>query len=110
MTYGADYFGRLLVSVAKTEQAKRSHQNSVSAEHIPFDTGATQSGISLSNISNKSCIVEIGGAAYYDIYLQYAQNAGNTSKESIHRAFVDKFIKGKFVNALKMEFGQVKKI
>ena len=111
MDYDAKYFGDLFVAVAKTEQARRSYKNGVSVGtgHIPYDTGATQNSIYLSRVSDKQCTVEMGGdAAYYDIYLQYAENVGNTSVQNRHRGFVGKFARSEFADALKKEFGKVK--
>lgn len=111
MTYDAQYFGDLLVSVSKTEQARRSYKKGVSVGtgHIPYDTGKTQNSIYLSRASAKSCTVEIGGdAAPYDIYLQYAENVGNTSVPNRHRGFVGRFARTEFVEALRREFGKVR--
>lgn len=110
MIYDAKYFGDLFVSVAKSEQARRSYKHgiSVGTGHIPYDTGATQNSIYLSRVSDKSCTVEIGGdLAYYDIYLQYAENVGNTSVQNRHKGFVQKFARSEFVAALQDEFGRV---
>ena len=110
MEYNATYFGNLFVTVAKSEQARRSYKHGVSVGtgHIPYDTGRTQNSIHMSRASANSCIVEIGGdAAYYDIYLQYAENVGNTSVTNRHRGFVGRFAKSEFVEALKNEFGKV---
>ncbi len=52
--------------------------------------------------------MEIGGdLAYYDIYLQYAENVGNTSVTNRHKGFVGKFARSEFVAALQNEFGKV---
>lgn len=111
MEYDAKYFGDLFVDTAKTEQARRSYKHgiSVGTGHIPYDTGKTQDSIYLSRASATSCTVEIGGdVAPYDIYLQYAENVGNTSVTNKHRNFVGKFARSEFVAALEKEFGKVK--
>lgn len=111
MEYDAQYFGDLFVATAKTEQARRSYKHGVSVGtgNIPYDTGATQNSIHVSRVSGNSCTVEIGGdAAYYDIYLQFAENVGNTSVPNRHRGFVGKFARSEFAAALKKEFGKVK--
>lgn len=110
MLYDATYFGKLFVTVAKSEQARRSYKNGVSVGtgHIPYDTGRTQSSVRLSRVSNNGCTIEIGNEeAYYDVYLQYAANVGNTSVTNKHQGFVQKFARSEFVAALEKEFGKV---
>lgn len=111
MKYDAKYFGDLFVATAKTERARRSYAKGISTGtgHIPFDTGATQSSIYVSRASEKSCTIEIGGdVAPYDIYLQYANNVGNTSVINRHKGFVQRFARTEFYYALQREFGKVK--
>ena len=100
----------MFVATAKTEQARRSFAKGVSVGtgHIPYDTGATQNSIYVSRVSERGCTVEIGGdAAPYDIFLEYAENVGNTSVPNRHKGFVEKFARNEFVAALQKEFGKV---
>lgn len=113
MIYDAKFFGDMFVAVSKTEQARRSFKNgiSVGTGHIPYDTGRTQNSIYVSRVSETGCTVEIGGdVAPYAIYLQYAENVGNTSVQNRHKGFVEKFARTEFVAALQREFGEVKVI
>lgn len=110
MEYNAEYFGNLFVTVAKSEKARRSYKKGVSVGtgHIPYDTGRTQSSIRLSRVSESGCTIEIGNEeAYYDVYLQYAENIGKTSVTNKHKGFVQKFARSDFVAALEREFGKV---
>lgn len=110
MSYDAQFFADLFVEVAKRENARRSfkHGISVGTGHIPFDTGATQNSIYVSRVSEKSAVVSIGGdAAPYAIYLQYANNMGNTTVVNKHRNFVSKFARSEFVRELRRRFGKV---
>lgn len=111
MDYNAKYFGDLFVSTARSETARRSYAKGISVGigHIPYDTGTTQNSIYVSRASENGCTVEIGGdVAPYDIYLEYAENVGNTSVQNRHKGFVEKFARTEFVVALKEEFGKVK--
>lgn len=110
MIYDAKYFGDLFVATAKTEQARRSFAKGVSVGtgHIPYDTGATQNSVYVSRVSENSCTVEIGGdAAPYDIFLEYAENVGNTSVPNRHKGFVQKFARSEFADALRNQFGKI---
>lgn len=110
MGYDAKYFGELFVTAAKSEQARRSYKKGVSVGigHIPYDTGRTQNSIRLSRVSESGCTIEIGnGEAYYDVYLQYAENVGKTSITNKHKGFVQKFARSEFVAALEREFRKV---
>lgn len=110
MVYNAKYFGDMFVAASKTEQARRSYAKgiSVGTGHIPYDTGKTQNSIYVSRASERRCVVEIGGdVAPYDIFLEYAENVGNTSVPNRHKGFVGKFARTEFVNALRNQFGEV---
>lgn len=110
MIYNAKYFGDMFVAAAKTEQARRSFAKGVSVGtgNIPYDTGATQNSIYVSRVSENGCTVEIGGdAAPYAIYLQYAEDVGNTGVPNRHKSFVQRFAKTEFVAALRNQFGKV---
>lgn len=110
MDYNAKFFGDMFVAAAKAESARRSFKNGVSVGtgHIPYDTGRTQNSIYVSRASETRCVVEIGGdVAPYDVYLQYAENVGNTSVPNRHRGFVQKFARAEFVAALRKEFGKI---
>lgn len=110
MKYDAQYFADLFVAVAKRENSRRSFKNgiSVGSGHIPFDTGATQRSVYVSRVSENSATVSLGGdAAPYAVYLQYANNVGNTVVVNRHKNFVSKFARGEFVRELRRKFGNV---
>ncbi len=111
MTYDAQFFADLFVEAAKRENARRSfkHGTSVGTGHIPFDTGATQNSIHVSRGSETSAVVSIGGkSAPYVVYLQFADNVGDTTVVNRHKNFVSKFARSEFVNELRRQFGDIK--
>lgn len=110
MEYTAEYFGRLFVTTAQREDARRSYKGGISrgTGHIPYDTGRTQRSVRLASSGKRKCTVKIGGVqAPYDYFLEYSYTVAGTSVINRHRGFVERFARTDFVRALEREFGKV---